>query len=178
MAAPVADRLVGRVLQGHIARGDRNHLRTQHPHLLYVGMLALDIGLAHVNDAFHVHQGADRGGSDTMLSGTSLRNDPSLAHAPSDQDLADRVVDLMSAGVVQVLTLEIDFAAILLAQSTGEIERRRPTYIVAKQLLVFPLECLALHHFQVGFPQLLDTLVEDLRNIGTTKLTVITILVH
>jgi hypothetical protein len=46
-----------------------------------------------------------------MLAGTGFRDDAGLAHAPRQQRLADGVVDLVRAGVVQVLALEQDLRA-------------------------------------------------------------------
>jgi hypothetical protein len=46
-----------------------------------------------------------------VLAGAGLGDDAGLAEAPRQQDLADAVVDLVRAGVVQVLALEEDAAA-------------------------------------------------------------------
>src|SRR6185369_16710691 len=51
-------------------------------------------------------------------------------HPARDHDLAEHIVDLVRAGVIQLLALEIDLcAAEMLGQSLGEIERRRPADI-------------------------------------------------
>lgn len=44
----------------------------------------------------------------TMLASASLGNDSLLAHAPTKQDLSQRVVDFVSASVVQILSLKED----------------------------------------------------------------------
>ena len=54
----------------------------------HVGLLPLDVGGAHVDDAGHVEEGADRGGGDAVLAGAGLGDDAALAHAPRQQDLA------------------------------------------------------------------------------------------
>jgi len=55
-----------------------------------------------------------------------------FAHAPRQQDLADAVVDLVCAGVVQLFTLEVDLgAAAVFGQALGEVERAWATDIVA-----------------------------------------------
>ena len=97
MAAPVADGLVGGVLQGGIARGDGHYLCAQHLHLLHVDVLALNVGFSHKHEAFHTSQGTDSSGC--------------------------HVVDLVSAGVVQVFPLQIDLAAVFLGQAAGMVER-------------------------------------------------------
>ena len=66
-----------------------------------------------------------------MLAGARLGDDPRLAHPPRQQHLAQRVVDLVGAGVVQVLALEVDLAP---PQCCGEplreVERRRPAHVL------------------------------------------------
>ena len=86
----------------------------------------------------------DGGGGDAVLAGAGLGDDPRLAHADGEQDLADAVVDLVRAGVVQVLALEVDLrafasgriAAQRLGQTLGIIKRRG----VADEMLEQPVE--------------------------------------
>jgi hypothetical protein len=68
-------------------------------------------------------------GGHAVLAGAGLGDDPGLAHPLGQQDLAHAVVDLVRAGVVQLLALQIDLrAAEVLGQARGEIERAgRPT---------------------------------------------------
>ena len=76
-----------------------------------------------------------------MLSGAGLGDDALLAHAARDHDLAEHVVDLVRAGVIELLALEIDFcAAEMLGQSLGEIKRRRPADIVLEVAVHLGLE--------------------------------------
>ncbi len=56
-----------------------------------------------------------------MLAGAGLGDDAGLAHALGKQDLADAVVDLVRAGVVQLFALEIDLRA---AEMLGSGARR------------------------------------------------------
>ena len=177
MAAPVADGLVGGVLQGHVARGHGYDPRAQHLHLPDVGLLALDIGLPHVDHARHVHQRADRRRGHTVLPGPRLGDDARLAHPPGDQDLPDGVVDLVGAGVVEVLAFEVDAAAVALAQPACEIERRRPARIVAQQGAVLLAERLAFEHPQVVPPQVFDAFVQDFGDVCAPEASVITFLI-
>jgi hypothetical protein len=64
-----------------------------------------------------------------VLAGAGLGDDALLAHALGEQDLAEAIVDLVRAGVVQLVALEVDLgAAEMLGQALGEIEREgRPT---------------------------------------------------
>ena len=64
--------------------------------------------LAHVDHALEAQQRADRGGRHAVLAGAGLGDDAPLAHAPRKQTLAQAVVDLVRAGVQQILALEVD----------------------------------------------------------------------
>ena len=138
---PVAQRLVHGVLQRAVAGGDRPHLGAEQLHAEDVGLLPLDVGGAHIDDAGKAEARRDRGRGDAMLAGAGLGDDARLAHALGQQDLAEAVVDLVRAGVVQILALEIDLrAAEMLGQAFGEIELRRPAGIVGRQILQLGLE--------------------------------------
>src|SRR3546814_7149360 len=64
-----------------------------------------------------------------------------LAHALCKQDLADAVVDLVRAGVVQVLALQIDFCpAQRFGQARREIERAFAADEMLEQIVDFRLE--------------------------------------
>ena len=132
MAAPVADRFIGRIFQCHITRSYGDDRRAQHLHFLHVCMLAFHIRLTHINDTFHIHQRTDSSGCHAVLSGSRLGYDTGFSHPAGQQDLSDRVVDLMSAGMVQIFTLQIYLAAIHLTQPFSLIERRRAADIVPK----------------------------------------------
>src|SRR5690606_9283564 len=66
---------------------------------------------AHVDHAFEAITGRDRGRGDAVLTGTRFSDDALLAQAPRQQDLADAVVDLVGAGVIEVFPLEPDLGA-------------------------------------------------------------------
>ena len=68
--------------------------------------LARDVLRAHVDDAFEPEPGAHRGRGDAVLARAGFRDDPALAHPLRQQRLADGVVDLVGAGVIEVLPLE------------------------------------------------------------------------
>ncbi|EYT80561.1 hypothetical protein CF54_24780 [Streptomyces sp. Tu 6176] len=103
---PVAERLVDGVLQGAAAGLHGHDLGAEHAHPGHVQGLPLGVDLAHVDRAVQAEQGAGGGGGDAVLAGAGLRDHPRLAHALGEQRLAEHVVDLVGAGVVQVLALE------------------------------------------------------------------------
>ena len=73
-----------------------------------------------------------------MLSCAGLCNNAGFAHADREQDLPDAIVDLVRAGVVQLIALKPDSCAFplgcvfadMVGQSFGEIERGRAPDIV------------------------------------------------
>src|SRR5258706_13401452 len=68
-----------------------------------------------------------------MLPSASLGDDAFFAHAFGEQSLADGVVDFVSAGVVEIFALEINFsAAEFFGKSAREIKPRRPADIVVE----------------------------------------------
>src|SRR5690606_23222749 len=87
----------------------------------------------HVDDAFQAQARRHGGGGHAVLAGAGLGDDPGPAHAAGQQRLADGVVDLVRAGVVQVLALEQDArAAVLAAEPLGEVDRARAADVVAE----------------------------------------------
>ncbi len=132
---PVAQGLVHRVLQRAGAGGDRNHLGAQELHAEDVGLLALDVGGAHVDHALHAEARGHGGGGHAVHAGAGLGDDALFAHALGQQDLADAVVDLVRAGVVQVFALEVDLrAAELLGQALGEVQRAGAADVVTLEI--------------------------------------------
>ena len=76
-----------------------------------------------------------------MHAGAGFRDHARLAHAARQHDLAEHVVHLVRAGVIEVFALEIDFrAAEMLRHALGEIERRRPADIVREMAVHLRLE--------------------------------------
>ena len=103
----------------------RKTLRLLPPHVL----------LAHVDHALEAEQRTDGGRGHAVLAGAGLGDHARLAHAPREQNLAQAVVDLVRAGVQQVLALDVDArAAQRLGQPPGEVERRGPAGVVAQQV--------------------------------------------
>ena len=146
---PVAQRLVHRILQRRGAGGDRDHLGAEQLHAEDVGLLPLDVGRAHEDGAGQVEQGAGGRRRHAVLAGAGLGDDAGLAHAPGQQDLAEHGVDLVGAGVVQLVALEIDLGAEVgvlglgaqvLGQPPGVPERAGAADVVLQQPAPFGVE--------------------------------------
>ena len=58
-----------------------------------------------------------------MLSGARLGYDACLAHLLCYENLSQGIVYLVSTGMVKVLTLEVQLAAILLTHTLGKVQR-------------------------------------------------------
>ncbi len=131
---PVADRLARCLLERLRAELDGAHLGTEKPHALDIRMLATHVLGTHVDDALEPEARAHRCGRDTVLSRSRLGDDAPLAEARRKQDLPQRVVDLVRAGVVQVLALEHDAAAPR-CETLGLVQRRRaPDVVLAERV--------------------------------------------
>ena len=128
---PVAQGLVERVLEGLRTRGHRHHLGTQQLHAVDVDLLPLDVGGTHVDHALEAQAGRHRGRGHAVLAGAGLGDHAGLAHVPGQQCLAHGVVDLVRAGVVEVLALEHDArTADLARQALGVVQRAGPAHVV------------------------------------------------
>ncbi len=177
VTAPVAYGLVGGILEGVVAREHRHHRGPQHLHALHIGVLALDVERTLVDHARHVHEGAHGGRGHAVLAGARLGDDALLAHLLGQQHLPYGVVDLVGTGVVQVLALEVEPAAVLVAHAPGMVERRGATHIVAQQHAVLVLKLAALDDVEILRTQRLDRGIEYLGHIGAAILPIVAVLV-
>ena len=134
------------------------HLGAENFHSQHVRLLPFDVDRAHIDDAGQSELGAQRGGGDAMHAGAGLGDDARLAHAQGQHDLAEHIVHLVRAGVVELLALEIDFGAAdsVRGQPLGEIERRRPADISREMAVHFLLEFRIGLGLRVGFLQIED----------------------
>jgi hypothetical protein len=80
------------------------HISTEHLDSEDVELLSSDILGTHVDITLQTEFGTDGSGSDTVLSSTSLGDDPLFAQSLGEQDLTDSIVDLVRTSVVQVLS--------------------------------------------------------------------------
>ena len=129
---PVAHRLVDGVLEGARSAVDGFDLGAEQAHAEHVERLPLDVDSAHVHLAVETHQRGRRGGGHTVLPGARLGDQPGLAHPLREQGLAEHVVDLVRAGVVEVFALHEHADAQLLAQAEALGQHRRAPGVVAQ----------------------------------------------
>ncbi len=123
------------------ARERRNDFGAQKLHAEHIGLLPFDVDFAHIDDALQSKPGTSRGGGHAMLAGAGLGDDAGLAHPPRQEDLAHDVVDLVRAGVIEFVALEVDLgAAQMLGQPFGVIERAWPADIMFEETVEFGLE--------------------------------------
>jgi hypothetical protein len=95
------------------------------------------------------------GGGHAMLTRAGFGDEAGLAHAPRQQGLADSVVDLVRAGVVEILPLQINpRPARLGGQPPGKVQRRGPPDIIPQALAQFPLKGRVVSRFGIGGGQL------------------------
>ena len=138
---PVAHRFIHGFLEGGLSGGDGTDFGTHEPHAGHVQCLSLHVHLAHVNDALHAEPGADGGGGNAVLAGTSFCDDAFFTKAAGENDLTERVVDLVGSGVEQVFTFQIDFrAAELFGPAFCEIEWGRAAGVVSEEVIEFGVE--------------------------------------
>ena len=143
------------------------HLGAQQPHAEDVQLLAAHVLLAHVDDALHSEERADGGGGHAVLSRAGLGDDALLAHPPRQHSLAQRVVDLVRAGVQQVLALQVDLrSAELLRHALGKIERGGTAAVVVQQIVQLGMEGGVGLGRGVGLLQLLERGHQRLRHIA------------
>ena len=124
---PIAQRLADGILERPAAGVDGDDAGPQDLHANDVEGLALHVFRPHVDVARQSKRGRRGGRRHPVLARAGLGDDPALAHAEGEEHLADRVVDLVGAGVQEVLALQVDpRAAEGLGQPPGEVERGRP----------------------------------------------------
>jgi hypothetical protein len=131
---PVTHRFVDGVLERSGAGVNPANGCAEQLHAEHVQGLAHHVFCAHVYVALEAEQRAHRRGCHTVLPRPGLRDHPTLAHAHGEECLAQRVVDLVSAGVGEILALQEDpGAAGGLGQTTRFVDRRWSAYVVTQQ---------------------------------------------
>ena len=132
---PVAQRFVGRILERARARGHRHDAGAHQLHAVDVEPLAPHVLLTHVHHALQPEARAHRRRGDTVLTRARLGDDAALPHAPRQQRLPQRVVDLVGAGVVQILAFQqhAHARADLRRESRHVRQRRGTPHVIAEE---------------------------------------------
>ena len=138
---PVAQGLVHRVLERRRTLRDRVDGRAEHLHALHVRCLAFHVESAHVDLARHAEQRGDGRRGDAVHARARFGDEALLAHPLREQRLADRVVHLVRARVVEVLALEDNGrAAQVVREAAAHRDRRFASHVVVQEGVEFTLE--------------------------------------
>ena len=106
---------------------DGANLGAEEAHTLDVRALAAHVLGAHVDDAVEAEAGADGCGRDAVLARARLGDDPPLAEPLREHRLAERVVQLVRAGVEEIFALQVK--PLRGGEPLCAGERRRPARI-------------------------------------------------
>ncbi len=107
--------------------------------------------LAHVDDALKAEERASGRGRHAVLARAGFRDHPALAHPAGEKGLPEHIVDLVGAGVREILTLEQDPAAARVRGETRRLgERSRPARVGAEEMIKLGLELLVRLRVTVG----------------------------
>src|ERR1051326_1520851 len=106
-----------------------------------------------------------------MLSGTCFGNDALLAHAFGDERLSDRVVDLVRAGVIEVLALEQQPEVTAEGRKLRSVaERRRTADVVLQDRVELAAKRLLAAQFSIGALEFVERGHESFRDVLAAEL--------
>ena len=132
---PIAQGLIDGGAQSFIAACHRHHGGPQQLHAIHIGCLPLDIDRAHVHHAGHSEPCGRCRACHPVLAGAGFRDDALGSQALCQQRLPDGVVDLMRAGMRQVLAFQPDLRTPrLLKVGAGDNAVGRPTQSSSSRL--------------------------------------------
>jgi hypothetical protein len=102
-----------------------------------------------------------------VLARAGFRDHTLFTHLPREQRLAQRVVDLVCAGVQQIFPLEVDArSAENLAEPLGKIERCRAARVILQQIFQFSLKGRIGAAADVGLLQLFERRHQHFGNVA------------
>ena len=163
---PLAHGFRNRVLQRGSPGPYRDDFGSEQTHAVDIEGLPPGILLSHENHALHSHQRCRRGRCHPVLACARFRDQTGLSHFFCKKRLSQHVVDLVRAGMVQILPFEIDFrAAKILRHFFRKIEPRRPSRIFVKKCCEFPVKFRIVFISVIGFFQLDHRIHQRLRNV-------------
>ena len=164
---PVAHGLVDGFLERLLSRINRHDGGAEHAHPEDVERLPFAVDRAHVDDAFEPEHRRYGGSGHAVLAGTGLGDDALFAHALGQQDLPHGVVDLVGAGVQQVLALKVNLRAAKVAgESFGVVERGWAATKFAEIILQLGLEFRILLCTKILVLEFLQRVHEGFRDVA------------
>lgn len=135
-------------------------------HAVYVQRLSFGIDFTHEDFAFHAEEGGDGGSGYAVLAGTGFGNEAGLAHPFCQKGLADAVIDLVGAGVVEVFSFQEDAgAAQIFFHIFCFIEHGGAAGVVHEEAVEFVLEFPVFFAFFKGFCHFIDFVHQYFRYI-------------
>ena len=163
---PVAHGLADGVLECSTARVHAGDFRPEQAHAEHVERLARHVLRAHVHFRFQPEHGGNGRDRNAVLAGAGFRDNASFLHALREQRLAYGVVDLVRAGMTQVLPLEIDpGSAQRPGELFGEVEGSRPPHVLSQTVAEFFLKIAIPANFRIDLFQFQDRRHEGLGNV-------------
>ena len=167
-ARPLAKGCRAGILERARAGRNRDDLRAEQAHAVHVERLTLGVLHAHEHHALHAHQGCGRRSRNAVLTGAGFRDQTGLAHLFRQQCLTEHVVDLMGAGVVQILAFEVDLrTAEVVCHMLRKVQARRTSCVVVQQLGQLCVEFRIVLIVVIGFFQLDDSVHQRFRHVLT-----------
>src|SRR5574337_920740 len=162
---PVAHRLVDRVLQRPAPRLDRGNLCAEQAHPNNVQGLPPHVLGSHEDLASQTKSGGHCGGRYSVLAGPRFGDDPSLAHATGEENLAKSIINLVRTRVAEILTFEVNASpSQMFRQPTREIEGRRASHIMPEKLLHLRFKARISLRIEIDLLQLRERHHQGLRN--------------
>ena len=145
-----------------------NDSRSQNLHAGHIGRLLFDVHRTHVDVALQPEVGGRRGKGHAVLAGAGFGDDFLLAHVFGQKRLAHAVVQLMGAGVVQVLPLDIQlYIAQLVGKTLQMGNRGGPSLKLLADAAQFINELAGLADGEIGLRDLIHSGLQFGRDIGT-----------
>ena len=132
---PITKRLIDGILQSLGARIYPSDLTAEQTHAIDIRLLTAHIFNAHVNDALETQQSTGGCGRHPMLTSACFGNDALLTQALSNQSLANRIVDFVGTGVIEVFALKPNTTLKTGTQPCSKAQWRRTTDIGLQQVV-------------------------------------------
>src|SRR5205823_11891487 len=99
-----------------------------------------------------------------------LGDDPALSHPRGKQHLGERVVQLVGAGVAEVLALEVEaIDAERRLKRARAVERRRPAHVASEQVVQLGAEPWLLAQSRVGVGELVERADHRFRHVAPAE---------